>query len=411
MDASSTDIVEMNVDAVNLSDNISLNGDASSTVVADDVAVLSVENVSDGGSSSRAGQFNMVLEDLYAQRAARTVGAWNPPRRIFTGSTVNNMPQQPKTAFFSPLRSTSDCSVFAALETAEIISSDIQCMQRKLNGEVVITFKEASTKEKFLALNSLKVQNESYALQDIDRPLSFLTIYDAPFELSDLAIIKRLAPFCVVVNYLRGKFDFVPGVYNGLHHYRVRIMKPIPNFLRFRKYQIFLKYDGQQPTCRRCNLPGHFANVCPNKVCFNCENIGHESRNCPALPLCCLCKEDGHMGVNCRYSWVSPVVQGARTDESCMICVERSDVESVSSFKTHSDDSFGWAEDSDLSVDDDVPNENLPLIAAFPDHMYSLHLNNLCLNHRLCNLRLINLRHLMSLYFLPGFDHRPLLVF
>ena len=73
------------------------------------------------------------------------------------------------------------------------------------------------------------------------------------------------------------------------------------------------------------------------------------------------------MGVNCRYSWVPPVVQGACTDESCMVCVDRSDVESVSSFKTHSDDLFGWAEDSDLSDDDDVPNENLPLIAAFPD--------------------------------------------
>ena len=119
MDACSTDIVEMNVDAVNVSDNISLNGDASSTVVADDVAVLSVENVSDGGSSSRAGQFNMVLEDSYSQRAARTVGARNPPRRFFTGSTVNNMPQRPKMAFFSPSRSTSARSVFAALETAQ----------------------------------------------------------------------------------------------------------------------------------------------------------------------------------------------------------------------------------------------------------------------------------------------------
>lgn len=59
-----------------------------------------------------------------------------------------------------------------------------------------------------------------------------------PFEVSDWAIIKRLAPFCEVINYHRGKFDFAPGVYNGLRHYSVHVIKPIPNFLRFGRYQL-----------------------------------------------------------------------------------------------------------------------------------------------------------------------------
>ena len=74
------------------------------------------------------------------------------------------------------------------------------------------------------------------------------------------------------------------------------------------------------------------------------------------------------MGINCRYSWVSPTVHGAHTDEILRVCVNKSDDEcSLASFKTRSDDSFGWAKDSDLSEDNDMPNENLPLIAAFPD--------------------------------------------
>ena len=73
------------------------------------------------------------------------------------------------------------------------------------------------------------------------------------------------------------------NVYNGLRHYRVRIFKPIPNFLRFGRYQVFLKHSGQPLTCRNCNLPGHFSNVCDYKVCFNCENIGHEANNCCAI--------------------------------------------------------------------------------------------------------------------------------
>lgn len=160
----------------------------------------------------------------------------------------------------------------------------------------------------------------------------------------------------------------VSGVYNGLRHYRIHIVKPILNFLRFGKYQIFLKYDGQHPMCGQCNLPGHFVSSCTNKVCFNCENVGHESCNCPAPPLSCLCKEDGHMGINCRFSWVSPTVHGVHTDENLPVCVDKSEDEcSHASFKTRSGDSFAWDEDLDISDDDNFSNENLPLIAAVPE--------------------------------------------
>ena len=73
---------------------------------------------------------------------------------------------------------------------------------------MVITFKSDELKEKFLCLNAIAIENDSYAIQDIDRPLTFLTVYDVLFELSDWAIIKGLTHFCEVVNYRRGKFDF-----------------------------------------------------------------------------------------------------------------------------------------------------------------------------------------------------------
>ena len=171
------------------------------------------------------------------------------------------------------------------------------------NGEVTVTFKSISAKEKFLRLNLLQVDAEHFSLQDVDKPLSFLTIYDAPFELSDLAIIKRLSPYCEVLHYRWGKHSLAPNIYNGLRHYRVRISKPIPSFLRFGKFQIFVKHNSQVPTCRKCNCPGHFSNVCPNRVCFNCEGLGHEAHDCPCPVLCCICKKEGHMGINCTYSW------------------------------------------------------------------------------------------------------------
>ena len=77
----------------------------------------------------------------------------------------------------------------AELFLADIDASEIHCLQKKLNGEVIITFRSISSKEKLLRLSSLKVNSENLAVQDIDRPLPFLTIYNAPFKLSDLAII------------------------------------------------------------------------------------------------------------------------------------------------------------------------------------------------------------------------------
>lgn len=166
---------------------------------------------------------------------------------------ANDMPKCPRSAVFTPSRFRSARSVFDALNTANIDATEIQCLQRTMNGEVVVTFKSPAVKEKFLSLNSITINNESYAIQDIDRPLTFLTVYDAPFELSDWDIMKHLAPFCEVIHYRRGRFDYAPGVYNGLCHYHVRKIKPVPNFPRFGKYQVFLKYAGQPLMCRKCN--------------------------------------------------------------------------------------------------------------------------------------------------------------
>ena len=270
---------------------------------------------------------HVVNEDSYASRAARTVSFEYPSRQERARFSENVMPQRPRTAFFTPSKMTTAKSVFEALENAEIDATEIACLQRKMIGEVTVTFKSISAK-KFLRLNSLQVDAEHFALQDVEKPLTFLTIYDAPFELSDLAIIKRLSPYCEVLHYRRSKHSLAPNIYNGLRHYQVRISKPIPSFLRFGKFQVFVKHSCQVPTCRKCNLPGHFSNVCPNRVSFNCEGLRHEARDCPCPVLCCLCKEEGHLGINCIYSWFSPTV--SPTDEQDNVAVESDDDDGLS---------------------------------------------------------------------------------
>ena len=176
---------------------------------------------------------SVVDGESYESQAARTVSFGERLCHTVPVYKGNTMLQWPKSTFFTPNKVMTARSVFNALVNANIDISEIHCLQWKLNGEVVVTSKTIATKEKFLRLNLLKVNSESYTLQDIDKPLIFLTIYNVPFELSDLGIIKHLAAFCEVLHYWRGKHSLAPNVYNGLQHYRICISKPIPNYLRF----------------------------------------------------------------------------------------------------------------------------------------------------------------------------------
>ena len=93
------------------------------------------------------------------------------------------------------------------------------------------------------------------------------------------------------------------GVFNGIRHYRVRILRPIPNYLTFGKILIVLKHQGQKETCRHCNLPGHYAHSCKEEICFNCEVTRHQAPTCPSPTLCSLCHNRYHKARNCPHSW------------------------------------------------------------------------------------------------------------
>ncbi|PFX23089.1 A disintegrin and metalloproteinase with thrombospondin motifs 20 [Stylophora pistillata] len=101
--------------------------------------------------------------------------------------------------------------------------------------------------------------------------------------------------------------------------------------------------------CRfSCNkgyeLRGSIERTCKKKADINavywtgsrtyCKGVGHEARDRSRLLLCCICKQEGHFGVNCEYSWVFPTIHGTHTDEN-----------------------------QDVNSDEEI-NENLPLASA-----------------------------------------------
>ena len=217
----------------------------------------------------------------------------------------NEVPQRPCTAFVNPRTRLSATDVFEALKLSDVDPKQISCIQRQSNGEIQLTFRNAKQRELFLKKNVIQIRGQPFALQDVDRPLTYLQIFDSPYELPDSTIINRLTKYCDVLHHRRGYFR-EPGfehIQDGVRHYRVRIKNPIPNFLRFGKIQLNLRYEGQPRTCRHCNQTGHYANACHNIVCYNCEQLGHLASDCPEPPMCNLCKSTDHKARACQFSW------------------------------------------------------------------------------------------------------------
>ena len=178
----------------------------------------------------------------------------------------NEAPERPCTAYFKPQSYHTADEIFEALEKEKFPATCIRCLQRRPTGEVLITFCNQAWRDSFLKHSSFILRKERIVTNDHDNPLVFLTIYDAPYELSDALIEKRLENYCTVVYARRGKHHNHPHVHNGLRHFRVRPFAAIPTYLRFGRFLLRLSHDGQEATCRKCNRAGHFAASC-SKSC------------------------------------------------------------------------------------------------------------------------------------------------
>ena len=186
----------------------------------------------------------------------------------------NVTPGRPCSAYFNSWYFIDSKAVFDKLTELDIPRESVLCLQRRPSGDMVITFTNEHVKKKFVSNVVIRFRESLSVINDEDMPLTFLNIYDAPHELSNDALTFRLRKYCIVHSSRRGKFSR-SNVHNGIRHFRVQIIQPLPSYLRFGKFLVRLSHDGQQHTCRRCNRADHFANECQNAVCFNCDELGH----------------------------------------------------------------------------------------------------------------------------------------
>ena len=112
---------------------------------------------------------------------------------------------------------------------------------------------------------------------------------------------------------------------------------------------------GQPKRFCRCNSPDHLAKDCKIIFCFNCDSIGHVSKQCPSNVKCCINKEESHKAIDCQLSWswrlpshrspgpepaavfVAPVVENPSIDEDNMAVTSYNDLSSVMDFQRQKD--------------------------------------------------------------------------
>ncbi|XP_074629424.1 uncharacterized protein LOC141887019 [Acropora palmata] len=293
----------------------------------DDVPPELLSNVPSGDNSSHMDsdddthmsppEENVPTIESYADQTRKQPGrsdsqnrpAWRRSTRLSNFERThfdpeNVTPDRPLTAYFNLHdKNTSTKLIFDSLISIGIPANAVRCLQRSPTGRVEITFSSLRYRDRFLSRSSFVVNQRPVVVHPEHSPVTFVTVYDAPYELPDPALEYRLQKYGRIFSSRRGHLQEFPNIHNGLRHLRMVIHTPIPSYIRFGKYLVRVQYSNQPPTCRRCNSPDHMARDCNQEVCFNCDSTGHVARTCPDGVRCCICKELGHKALDCQLSW------------------------------------------------------------------------------------------------------------
>ena len=71
---------------------------------------------------------------------------------------------------------------------------------------MLITFANARVKDAFVEKNITQIHQRYFVINNHDRYLTYLNIYDPLLELSDNALIRCLELYCEVLYYGRGHY-------------------------------------------------------------------------------------------------------------------------------------------------------------------------------------------------------------
>lgn len=169
--------------------------------------------------------------------------------------------------------------------------------------ECVITLNDFAPKDKLLS-SGITVKDRSVKLFDVEKQITNVTIKDAPFELHDTFICSSMSKYGQVVSRsLRRGVIKDTNIETGTRYIQLINCIPIlPNRTNFGKHQVRLFADNNRTQCVYCTDTRHPSYLCTRKRvrrCYNCNQTGHQQRECKENPFCGHCEKEGHNKRNC----------------------------------------------------------------------------------------------------------------
>ena len=194
--------------------------------------------------------------------------------------------------------------IVVGFDKAGIDIDNIVSIQRKAsNNTWIVSFNSKVARDDALNQPNVKIAGCMVFLGDCENRVSIVKVYELPVELPDSVVIGRLSHYGKVYSFRRDRL--AERIFNGVRTARMIIDKPIPSqafiageFARF-------WYPSQPKTCRKCGAEGHLAAACSSQRCFNCEQSGHRSDECPLPPLCRVCLAETHSTRRCPFIYYS----------------------------------------------------------------------------------------------------------
>lgn len=152
---------------------------------------------------------------------------------------LNILPSRPCSAVFRPPdKDMSSADIFKELREIDIPVTAVRCLQRNPSGYAIISFSTSAYRKTFLDKSPWirRRSTNNVPAGTVSSDITYVTVYDAPYELPDPAIEYRLRHFGSIVSSRRSKVPGFSGVQNGLRVYGMNLSESVPSFLRFGRY-------------------------------------------------------------------------------------------------------------------------------------------------------------------------------
>lgn len=214
----------------------------------------------------------------------------------------NALPRRPRTLVLPlPGEGVTRQDYIDGLGSMGIEKTGIRCIQWTTTG-VIVTLEDVEERDELLKAGVVQIAGRSMTVQDSERSLTYVTIFDAPQELPDGALKRILSKYGRVRNIRRQMYRDT-GIETGIRTVRMKLLEPIPSYIRVGEMIMGTKYPNQQKTCRKCDSVGHIARNCHLMRCNNCAELGHKEVECEKELRCSICTNEAHLAKDCKYNW------------------------------------------------------------------------------------------------------------